>query len=61
MPGINFQRTYPLNETYESIKERAVQVLDQYMGYLDLITFNDLDRSVTFKTERLIPAASTPK
>lgn len=59
MPSINFQKTYLLSEAYESIKERAIQVLDKYLGYPDLITFNDLDRSVTFSTERLIPAAST--
>ena len=59
MPSINFRKTYPLNEAYESIKERANQVLDKYWGYPDLIMFNDLDRSVTFSTERLIPTAST--
>jgi hypothetical protein len=54
-----------LSEAYESIKERANQILDKYLGYPDrypdLITFNDLDRSVTFSTERLIPTASTGK
>jgi hypothetical protein len=59
MPSIDFQRTYLLSEAYESIKARAIQVLDKYLGYPDLITFNDLDRSVTFSTERLIPNAST--
>lgn len=61
LPGINFQKTYLLSEPYESIKERAIQVLDKYLGYPDLITFNDLDRSVTFSTERLIPTASTKR
>ncbi len=59
MPTINFQRTYLLSETYENIKERAIQVLGRYLGYPALITFNDLDRSVTFSTERLIPNTST--
>ena len=61
MPSINFQRAYLLSEEYESIKERAIQVLGKYLGYpySDLITFIDLDRSVTFSTERLIPTAST--
>lgn len=59
MSSINFQRTYLLSEAYESIKERAIQVLDKYLGYPDLISFNDLDRSVTFSTERLIPTTST--
>jgi len=48
-----------VREAYESIKERAIQVLDKYLGYPDLISFNDLERSVTFFTERLIPTAST--
>ncbi len=55
---INFQRTYLLSEAYERIKERAIQVLAKYPGYPDLITFKDLDRSVTFPTERLIPTLS---
>jgi len=59
MPSINFQKTYLLSEAYESIRERAIQVLAKYLGYPDLITFNDADRSVTFSTERLIPTAST--
>ena len=59
MSSIHFQRTYPLGEAYQSIKERAIQKLHKYLGYPNLITFNDLDRSVTFSTERLIPADST--
>ena len=59
MSIINFQRTYLLSNKYESIKERAIQVLDRYLGYPALITFNDIDRSVTFSTERLIPITST--
>jgi len=61
MSAINFQRTYLLNVAYESIKERAIQTLGKYLGYSDLITFNDLDRSVTFSSERLIPAAPTKR
>jgi hypothetical protein len=48
-----------LSEAYESIKERVNQVLDKYQGYPDLITFNDLEASVTFSTERLIPTTFT--
>jgi len=59
LSSINFQRTYLLNEAYESIKERAIHVLEKYWGYPILITFNDFERSVTFSTERLIPTAST--
>jgi hypothetical protein len=59
MSSINFKRTYVLREEYERIKERAIQILDKYLGYPDLLTFNDVGRSVTFSTERLIPTAST--
>lgn len=59
MTGINFPRTYQLGVPYESTKERATRVLHEYLEYPDLITFNDLARSVTFSTERLIPAALT--
>ena len=59
LPTINFQRTYLLGEAYAIIKKRAIQYLDKYLGFPDLITFNDLDRSVTFSTERLIPPASS--
>ena len=59
MTSINFQKTYRLGEGYESTKERGIQKLSKYLSHPDLITFNDLDRSVTFSTERLIPVAST--
>ena len=38
MPNINFKRTYLLGEAYESIKERATQVLDKYLEYENLLT-----------------------
>jgi hypothetical protein len=59
LSAINFQRTYPLREEYESIKERASQVLAKYLGYPNLFTFNEAERSVTFSTERLIPTGGT--
>jgi hypothetical protein len=61
LPSINFPRTYPLSEDYESIKEHANQVLGKYLRCPELITFNDVDRSVTFTTERLIPTSSTTR
>lgn len=48
-----------MREDYESIKKRAIQVLGKYLGYPDLITFNDLSRCVTFISERLIPLSDT--
>ena len=48
-----------MSDAYESIKERATQILDKYRRYPDLIAFNDSERSITFFTERLVPTAST--
>lgn len=59
MTSIIFERTYPLNEAYASIRKGAIQLLDKYQEYPDLIKFNDSERSVTFFTERLIPTVST--
>jgi hypothetical protein len=59
MPKINFQRTYQLREEFESIKSRAIHILGKYLGYPNLMMFNDMYRSVKFTSERLIPTAST--
>jgi hypothetical protein len=59
LSSVNFQRTYALGEAYESVKEDAIQVLGKYLRYPDLIMFDDLNRSVIFSTERLIPAVSS--
>jgi hypothetical protein len=59
MSGINFQRTYHLGDAYESIKQRAFLKLEKYWGYPNLITLNDVQKSVAFTTERLIPSAAT--
>lgn len=56
---INIKRTYLLGEDYDCIEKRANQVLKKYFGYPNLIAFNNLDRSVTFSSERLIPNRST--
>ena len=58
MTRINFQRTYFLGEEYESIRDRAVVVLDKYLKYPELYSFDDLGKSVTFSTERLIPPST---
>ncbi len=59
--SINFQKAYKLGASYESINERATQVLGKYLTlpYQGLIVFNDEAKSVTYSTEKLIPTAST--
>lgn len=59
MSPVNFPETYELKDEYQSIKERANKVLVKYLGYPGLIMFNDLEKSVTFSSERLIPTTST--
>jgi hypothetical protein len=59
MTGVNFQRTYALADSYESIKQRAFHILQKFINCPAVITFNDEDRSVTFTSEKLIPPAST--
>ena len=61
MSSINFQRTYPVGDAYESVRERAILFLGKYLEFADLIKFNDSERSVTFSSERLIPSASTSR
>jgi hypothetical protein len=51
MSGINFQRTYLLSESYESIKERANHVLHKYRGYPELITFDDVVRTLFLRKQ----------
>jgi hypothetical protein len=59
--AINFQRTYSLDSKYEIVKNRATQILGPYMGYEDLIVFNELSKSVTYWSEQLIPIRSSDR
>jgi len=59
LADIIFQRTYQLNDSYKEIKSRAVQNLQNYLEYPGLISFNDIGRSITFSSERVIPTTST--
>ncbi len=56
MTRVVYSKTWPLNDAYEGARERAIQMLDKYQ---DLFEFSDADRGVTFRTEKLIPTAST--
>ena len=59
--GVNFQQSYNLGNDYGDIRDRATQMLGNYMEYDNLIKFNDIDRSVTFITERLFPIKSSKR
>ena len=61
MTSINFSRTYPIHESYFQIKEHAIQVLEKYVSDAGIISFNDAEKSVTFSSERLIPANSVKR
>lgn len=58
MSGIIFQRTYEFETAYEGIKQRAAEYLGKWMEAPDLYRFADARRSITFSSERLIPAYS---
>jgi hypothetical protein len=56
--GINFQKSYPLRQEYRIIKDRAIEILGEYLSP-DLIKFDRVEKRVTFTTERLIPTENT--
>jgi hypothetical protein len=58
MSSINFLRSYTLNEKHETIKDRAVHIIGNYLKDPGLITFNDQGKTITFTSERLIPTTT---
>ena len=61
MPSVNFTRTYHLHIDYPAFKQQAQKYLQKYLDYPGLFVFNDAERRVTFKSERLIPVRSTQR
>ncbi len=61
MSGINFQRSYNLDQEYENIKDRATKILGKYFEDSNLISFNDVEKRVTFTSERLVPVNRTKR
>lgn len=59
--GVNFQQSYNLGNDYGDIRDRATKMLGNFMEYENLIKFNDIDRSLTFTTERLFPIKSSKR
>lgn len=59
MSEINFQKTYLLENLYESVRKRSEQLLGKYLDFPGLYSFDDLERGITFASERLIPSVST--
>ncbi|MCL0069626.1 hypothetical protein M1O54_03420 [Dehalococcoidia bacterium] len=55
MSGINFQTSYHLGQEYENIKNRATKILGKYLEDSNLISFDDVEKRVTFTSERLAP------
>ena len=61
MNSVNFYRTYQLDNIYEHVKEKTFEILGRYLDYPDLFQFNDVNKSLTFKSERLIPIKYTSR
>ena len=59
MSSINFKRTYSLKSDYANIKDRAFQILGDYLEMPGIFAFNDLGQTITFTSERLIPIIIT--
>ena len=59
MNSVNFFRSYHFDEKYEQVREQIFKILDKYLDYPDLYDFNEKDRTLTFKSERLIPTRYT--
>ena len=55
MSAINFQRSYHLGQEYENIKDRATKIVGKYFEDQNLISFDDVEKRVTFTSERLVP------
>ncbi len=61
MSGINFQRSYHLGQEYENIKDRASKIVGKYFEDSNLISFDDVEKRVTFTSERLVPVNRTKR
>jgi len=55
LSGINFVRSYPLGQEYESIKECAAKLIGHYLDEDFVLLFDDAKKQVKFTSERLIP------
>jgi hypothetical protein len=59
MSSIHFQTTYSLSHQYHAIKSRAPAILGDFLADTTVYHFNDLDRTLTFTSERLIPEVAS--
>lgn len=55
MSEINFKRSYHLGQEYENIKDRATKIVGKYFEDPNLISFDDVEKRMTFTSERLVP------
>ncbi len=55
MDSVTFYRTYQLGDIYQHVKEQSVEILGKYLEYPDLYVFDDEKKTLTFKSEKLIP------
>lgn len=55
MSSIHFQSTYQLSNQYDDIKFRAPNILGNFLVDSNTYQFNDNDKTLTFRSERLMP------
>jgi len=61
MSSINHWRCYRLGKEYPDVKKRAKDTLGKYFEDPKVMKFNDVEKTVRFKTELLIPAKRTSR
>ncbi len=61
MSTIHFQTTYRLSHQYNAIKSRAPEILGDYYTDTSIYRFNDDEKTLTFTSERLIPAVASDR
>ncbi len=55
MSDVIFSRTYQLDKTYGTVKQKAIKTLGEFADLPNVYKFDDDKKTITFKSERLIP------
>lgn len=55
MNNVNYYSSYLLSEIYEQVKQSSSEILGKYLTYPDLYQFDDNEKALKFKSEKLVP------